>query len=345
MFHNFSLYPGGAFMLCESVGEFDENVPLPTPKETPAAVMTPMVEQGDDPVIKTIAKLSAVYERTVEPMLTMDQTGDIEDTQGTLHKLETISVGISDIANNVRKSIGTLSGMVRVFTSANADYAEESFASHLGLFMQSTAIVKREGVASTEYSYDTLPIYERMWKMNNLISALHSTPEVLDDIIYASTFDALIAGDSERTFDIFESTIDMLQCIYTNPERLARLQTRVTNKIEFDNLVKSRAWAEESNCQQADNDKMCRQYACTLSTSLRKVSQSCYDMQCRLVDGTLTSGEFSTTVRRLLSRCINLFAVGTLVALTLATELRAIIAKKQEVDEYTKLLLSILKTV
>ncbi|MCM1295028.1 MAG: hypothetical protein NC311_05755 [Muribaculaceae bacterium] len=217
--------------------------------------------------------------------------------------------------------------------------------SHLGLFMKNTATVKREGIASTEYCYDTLPIYERMWKMNFLISSLHSTPEVLDDIIYAATFDALIAGDSERTFDIFESTIDMLQCIYTNPERLARLQVRVTNKIEFDSLIKNRAWAEESNCQQADNDKMCRQYTCLLSTSLRQISQSCYDMQCYLVDGTLSNAEFSTNVRKLLSRCINLFAIGTLVAMTLATELRAIISKKQEVDEYTKMLLTTLKAV
>ena len=33
MFTNFSLYPGGAFLMCESVGEYDDNVQLPRSEE------------------------------------------------------------------------------------------------------------------------------------------------------------------------------------------------------------------------------------------------------------------------------------------------------------------------
>lgn len=344
MFHSFTLYPGGAFMMCESVGEFDENVPLPTPQETPAAVMAPMVEQCDDPVIKTTAVLSAVYERSIVPMLSMDQTFDGEDAQAILHKLETISTGISDIANSLRKSIGKLSGMVRVFGRDESEYATETFTSHLGFFMKNASTVKRQGIEFSEYSFNAIPAFQSTWRIQGLVTALHNTPEMLDEILYAATLNKLVGGDSDRVTDTFESTIDILRCVYSDPERMSRLECRLTRRIAFDDLLGNRRYCGEV-CACDDSDKVCRKMYCMLSENLRSICRQCYDMQCQVIDGDLEAGEFTRNVAKLLSRSVNLFAIGTLLAMAVATQLREVVAYKQGVDSYTKLLLDTLKTV
>ena len=57
MFNDVTLYPGGAFMLCESIGEFDDNMPAPAPAAVPSDW------NAEDPVIKLISKMKHMRHR------------------------------------------------------------------------------------------------------------------------------------------------------------------------------------------------------------------------------------------------------------------------------------------
>ena len=156
MFTNFSLYPGGAFLMCESVGEYDDNVQLPVPSTAPTEVVSPIIKDGDDPVIKALAHLTPVYERSVVPMLSLEMDYDEYDPADALSKVETVATGISDIAYHLRKEISKMAGMARVIDKANNDVVTEQFAAHLGTFMKNSAIVKQQGIESFEYSYQSI---------------------------------------------------------------------------------------------------------------------------------------------------------------------------------------------
>lgn len=330
-------------MMCESVGEFDENVPLPTPQEDVNTVMAPMAEHIDDPVSKTIAELSVIYERSVVPMLSMDQNyGD--DPEESMHKLETISTGIGDIANGTRKMVGKLHGLLQLLGTSDSDYTTLSFATHLGYFMKNAQTVKRQGIEYYEYSYDAIAAFQDFWRINNMITAISKSPEIMDTILGSTMLGALLGSNNDKISSTFESTIDLLRCIYTDPDRMARLECSNTRKLSFDNLVECRRYCEPV-CQVGDSVKVCREFCWMLSTDLRVICRQCYDMQSLIVDGEMDAGEFTRNISKLLARSVNLFALGTMMAMTMATTLREVVAQKNAVDAYTKLLLDTLKTV
>lgn len=345
MFTNFSLYPGGAFLMCESVGEYDDNVQLPVPNKTPAEVVTPIACEGDDPIIKVLAHLTPVYERSVVPMLSLEMDYDEYDSADALSKTETVATGISDIACHLRKEISKMAGMVRVVNNANNDVVTEQFAAHLGTFMKNSAVVKQQGIESFEYSYQSISAFNDSWPIRQLLGFIETNPGTLDEILYGPSFAAMMGDYASRISTTFESTLDLIRCVYTDPDRMSRLECRNTCGGSFDSLMSCQGEGAFSTSRESASDRMCSSFMRILTTNVRHIAQQCYGLQCRIVDGDVTAQEFANTIKPLLARCVNIFAFGTTVAMCLATVLRKIAAEKQGVDQYTKLLLDTLKTV
>lgn len=345
MFTNFSLYPGGAFLMCESVGEYDDNVQLPVPSTAPTEVVNPIIKDGDDPVIKTLAHLTPVYERSVVPMLSLEMDYDEYDPTDALSKVETVATGISDIAYHLRKEISKMAGMARVIDKANNDVVTEQFAAHLGTFMKNSAIVKQQGIESFEYSYQSISAFNDTWPIRQMLGFIETNPGTLDEILYGPSFSAMMGDYASRISTTFESTVDLIRCVYTDPERMSRLECRNTCGSSFDMLMSCQGEGAFSTSRESTADQMFSSFMRILTTNVRYIAQHCYGLQCRIVDGTVSAEEFANTIRPLLARCVNIFAFGTIVAMCLATLLRKVAAEKRGIDQYTKLLLDTLKTV
>lgn len=345
MFTNFSLYPGGAFLMCESVGEYDDNVQLPVPNKTPAEVITPINCEGDDPIVKAIAHLTPVYERSVVPILNLEMAYDEFDAADALAKAETVSTGISDIACHLRKEISKMAGMIRVLNRSDKDIVTEQFAAHIGTFMKNSATVKRQGIETAEYAYHAIPAFSDTWTVRQMLAFIEQNQGVLSEILYEPSLASMMGGYGSRVASTFESTIDLIQCVYTNPERMSRLESKNTCGISFDELMSYQGEGAYENRNEGNIDKMCTQFMRILSSNVRCIAQQCYGLQCHIVEGSLTAQEFTSTIKPLLARCVNVFAFGTIVMMNMATVLRKSAAEKQGVDQYTKLLLDTLKTV
>ena len=81
MFNDVTLYPGGAFMLCESIGEFDDNMPAPAPAAVPSDW------NAEDPVIKLISKMKPIYDQRIAPLLNMNYSYETSEDERSVSDL------------------------------------------------------------------------------------------------------------------------------------------------------------------------------------------------------------------------------------------------------------------
>lgn len=342
MYPGITLYPGGAFTLCESVGEFDDNVQYPIPADPGVAKAE---VSGADPVAKTISKLEPTYQNYIVPLLTMDY--GYSDAEDGIRKMEIVSTSMSEVVNSLLRQIGKMTGILRIARN-HGDFVMEDFAPHVGYFMQNIQKIKQQGIESCTMKWGVIPAFNRQWNIGTLLDVVETTPEIMDSIMGFQALRA-ISGEPIQLFDIFEGSVDLLRCIYTDPDRRMRLETEDTRRIVITEMIRTRPnWEclDRVTCyQDEDIERMSRRYFRMASCCLRDVAKACYETQCKLSDNNMSADEFAATIKPMLAKCVNLFAVGTALLMHIAYDTRQYCAMKDAVSEYTELLLKTLKTV
>lgn len=345
MYPNFTLYPGGAFTFCESVGEFDDNVQYPVPDEAPEKVVACI--DVADPVIVAISHLTPVYENHIVPLMSMEY--GFENVNDGIAKIETISTAMSCSVNALLKEIGSMTGTLRIARNSGG-LDRIPFDAHRGFFMRNAAKVKQQGIETFMCRYGAIPAFIHKYEVGSLIDLMDRVPEVVDDIILSGTLIAVCPETLHRIADTFEGTIDMLKCVYKQSDRMLRLEEENNYRLTFNELIGTRDWEccdDKCNVYYSDNryDAMSRRFFRCASRYLRDTAKECYDLQCKLVDGALDSMGFAEHVPALLARCINVFAIGTALMVHIGYDIREYRAVRAGIAEYTDLLLNTLKTV
>lgn len=346
MFPRYTLYPGGAFMLCESIDEVDVNIPTPQPPMN-TAVKQAAVAMDDDPVLKVVNKLGEVYRKDVTPLMNMSY--EYEDVSTAVAALEQVSQSASHMVECLQKRISKL---VANLAALNLTlYEDPVFNSHLGLFMKKYDAIHRQGLGSYEYSYSAMEAFRSSWNVDGIIAVLENQPDLMNDIVFMSDMRAFMGGDSsEPILQVFESFPDLIECIYNQSERMARLEAVQNRTLNISHLMarNRRSELDASPCDSTGDEitQFMKRFFRIMSVTLRSIMKECYSTECDLLDGTIPVADAGCAVqfRKILAKCVNLFAIGTMISMYMATQARGVIAEKRAIGEYAKLLVDTLKS-
>lgn len=333
-----SIVPGGAMMFCESTSEFDPNAvqeePAPTPEQ--AAEIHASIVEDIDPVMKAINHLRPVYDSFIGPVMRMRQSFD--DPSDAIPVLERIISGTSTAMNIARA--GVVHGNA-VLDFCRRGYLYEPFVAHKGRFMTKAQQIHRQGIETHNYNYSALPAFDDRWATNGTISALCAAPELLDEVLFASSL-STITGEGDPLNRNFDGFVDMLQCVFTDPDRMARLEANRARRIDFDDIMRNDRYAFD-DCPSVKQDTRSEVLLSLMSSTIRCVSRTCYNTICDITDGKISSDVVSDRIRPMLNQIVNVFGLAVLSILTNATVQREYVARSKAIQEYTIILLNAIK--
>ncbi|MCM1532731.1 MAG: hypothetical protein NC114_10745 [Ruminococcus flavefaciens] len=341
MYPAFTLYPHGGFMMCESVSEFDTNVQPPAPAIEPIKAVARLNEI--DPVVKAISKLKDIYEQRVVPMLS--DTYDLEHPENAVDRFDRLIGDVNAIVNTLRCMVVKMEALNNYYDGPNTPIYD-SFRPHTGEFMLNANKIRQQGVEYSQYSYHCLPAFRSFYDTKAVVSIMLQNPQIMESVIFGSHLQAFLGEyDDTKLTKTFEGLIDMMKCVFEDPARMSRLEALQTTRLSFSDLMRSCSEVESDVCRESTRN--CKTLLLRLlSNTCRDVSTCCYNAICDLSDGgEIDHGCYSECLQSCLMKTVNLFAVGVVVVMTYATNLRMHIAAENGITEYTAMLLNTLKSV
>lgn len=337
MFNDVTLYPGGAFMMCESIGEFDDNMPAPAPAAVPSNW------NAEDPVIKLITKMQPIYDQRIAPLLNMNYS--YETSEEAIVQLEQIRVALDQSVNAISRCIAKMNGLCQVCVNRSLFFGTD-FYSHMGLFMKSAAKVQQSGYIQYDYETRENRALACDYNIENLISKVCNYPEMLDQIIEGPIWDNLVDRGEFILANSYAGTADMLRCCFTDMDRFMRQEIRTASRVHYQNLLSIGSTADDRDTVDpfpSTRTRIMRKILKLMSDILRRTSMEIYDLKCKMMDGSLTPEVYMDHVKPMMLRVYNLFAVSMCVALNLAYNLRHSQDWNNAVNAYTKQLISVLE--
>lgn len=347
MYPNYSLYPGGAFMMCESVSEFDDAVRPPGPVSAQQSTEMIRKAHNKDPVMWVIGKLGPIYEEQIAPLLNMTY-GD-EDINIQIGKFERVAEVASNVANIIRCTAVKQKAVLDLYNGPNSP-TMDSFNHHIGLFMKNVEFIRQQGIEHSRYNYNAMPAFNNMWETRSFVNLFSNRPEMLCEPIMASTLKPFYGenyGRQNRIVRSFEGMVDLISCVYKDMDRMARLEAVESQGIDFNDLMSGQRYGNPNERPyRGDEEDMVRVLLRLISHTLRNISMSCYDSICSITDSEgYDIQKAAESMKVALMQTVNIFAIGTVVVMTMATQLRECVAHENAIKSYTELLLNTLKTV
>ena len=211
-FMNFTLYPnGGAFMMCESISEFDPNMTTQAEREIeqmePAEIAQAVQERVPmDVTYDTVIALARdCYEKYIIPLYNMDlvpgATADI--TQAA----ESISQAASEVGETIRRLIVQIQ-MVASYACCDK-YIGESLKSIAGILIKNKSNVIRQGYDHFQANRTEHPVFT--YNADALVAKCLEFHDLMKDgILTGETICSLGDYDGTKFGRCFSDIIDML---------------------------------------------------------------------------------------------------------------------------------------
>jgi hypothetical protein len=140
----------------------------------------------------------------------------------------------------------------------------------------------------------------------------------------------------EKNQNVFTDTEDMLNTIFHDPDRLARLSQPRTIHYDLDGLI-ANVREEVEGCVTAEDPTITPRLVKYISKSLRRIKQECYRIQCERLDNAHDVDiALSAEIRPLVAGTVDMFYLAALKLLSEAYEIKAIVDTKRGVDKYMK---------
>ena len=335
----YSLVPGGAIIMCESVADFDENVPMPPmTEERQTKLMEEHVDK--DPVMRAIEKLSVTYHNYLKPLMQTNYQPD--DPESIFRTIDMINHSISRISE---KTIGLISKMVGVMTIQGGAYCDrycgDKFYAHAGLFLKNRKTIMQKGLGEYPFNVDMLSMFRGDWQISKIMDICMAKPELLDKYIDPDMFDSLVGSDRDLA-GTFNDIPDLLSAFFEDTVRLARLERHDNRTVYLERLLDSLNHDRfDLGCCDScgPRDRMGSQTVVRfISTVTRRSMQDLYEIQCDAV-----GGKVDVDLSKVLSRTLNMFGIVVMYIMYMAYQLRSTYCWTKAVDRYTDQLLAELK--
>lgn len=343
MFDNFTLCPGGAFMLHESVAEFDSNMTQAPVEASPADtqvvenIKTELAKAPQDycPVGALVEKLRPTYQM-ITNIRREYLDPDTSEEQITL--LNKISNAATEIADLMRCILIKQSSFVS-FSDRDCTWRYEPLHNHLGWFIKNYSRILGAGYGTYTRSMIYVPglgPYEVNRACSMYIASCDSLQSTTFDIntLYKIT-------NYNKNDQVFESTEDMFNALFNDPERMGRLTRTTTDSYDLEGIINSTA----NTCpidREGDGNIYHADLVRWISKTLRMVKCGCYDCQCDIMDNNL-DGSFMSHVRPLVAGVINIFYIGAITLFADAYTIKSIMDNRKSLEAYVTEVMTNLK--
>lgn len=326
----YSLVPNGSIIICESVADYDENVPMPSMSEEQQAKL--MEENVDkDPVMKALHKLGETYFKYVKPLMNMNYQPN--NTEDILTVIDTLNHTTSEISEKLIKRITKLAGTIMIGNATYRHrYCGDKFYAHIAEFLKNKKKIYQAGLGEYRYMSDRLDMFNGDWQICRILGVIQGKPELLDMYMDQDTFSALCGADYDLAAT-FGGLPDLLYTFFENPERLSRAERHRETSIHMDRLIEDLQLSSDDvpvHLRDLDGPGVIR----FISGVTRKTMQELYDIQSDVIDGKV-----DVNLSKIMTRLVNLFGIATIYIMYLAYELRFRYDMSQALNRYTDQLL------
>lgn len=349
LFPHYSLYPDGAFMMCESVEEFDSTVRQNEgPNSVPMVMLDGMQKSESlDPLTKTRTLLTAIYREIIQPMCNQDYAEEY-DVAELCTQFDKASKQTTQVINQLRCLLVKQMGMFGYLSHVGRSrYVYEPFFNMVGNFLTKREALKRTPLSQYHFEYYAMPDFNDPHMFSAMIEMVERGNLSLDDILRFDIVKSAITdyGSVNAISDSY--AVEFLNHMFDSDESQERF---VYFDVALDDLFR------EYECEMVDNAQriyngmdrysmLSKQFLCMASKVLRRTCQDSYSAYCDLVgDQTSRIDDYHLKLKNLLCRCVNLFTIGTMVALWNANQLNAVKFERDSVEKYTQELLEWVKT-
>ncbi len=334
MFDNFTLCPGGAFMLHESVAEFDANV-AQAPVEASQAD-TQVVEnikeelakapQDYCPVGALVEKLRPTYQM-IENIRREYLDPDTSEEQIVL--LNKISNAATEVADIIRCLLIKQKAFIN-FADTDKYWRFEPLRNHLGWFIKNFNRIVSAGYGTYTRNMSFVPGLNS-YEVQKACSLFMASSESLQ----FTTFDINTlykVTNYNRNDQVFETTEDMMKALFTEPDRIARMTRSYTDSYDLENMINSSSNVDVISFVD-HGPNYCTNLVTWISKTLRMVKCGCYECQCDIMDNTL-DGSFMSHVRPLVAGVINIFYIGAISLFADAYTIKSIMDNRKSLEAY-----------
>ena len=341
---DFTLIPGGAFMMCESISEFDENVPAQTAEPTPEEIKrVEAVGMRTDWIISTTNDLGEIYRSKVMPLMSMELNPvDVTDTVALAERIGVLTGEIIECLQKVFMRVRSAYDYLYANSKVKEDYVFGAVKDHLGIIIKNMETIRRNGYDHMSTLYRYHPVYGA-YDTDRVIKALLSAPDLLkDSVIDQKTIMQFVGMDSPLITN-FSDVQDLLNVTFNDPNRRARQERVETRTYVIDDIIKYHIAPD--NGITCDNNSTNCMFMKHMSHVLRKVKQKCYNLQVEMSE-VGASGNAEHT-NRCMYTCgvsvVNTFILGTLLILGMAYELNNLTNTHNDIEAWMNEVMKVAK--
>lgn len=343
MFTDISLCPGGAFMMHESVAEFDSNIPVNPAhqEEMNTAIAAQLREQGSGycPISKAMLRITPLYDQVKSLLLTNLRPATVEEA---VSSLDTISSTATEIAESLRMALIKQDAVYRYISEINENWAYEAIHEHLGFFIKNYNRLISLGYGKVSVTGDDFPVLD-IYNVNRAI-ALHITST---DALPTFPFDIskmYSLTNYDKSMNVFSTTEDMFDCMINDPERRIRLSASRVINHDLEMLITR---FRDNRCCDAvrDYDRVVPEIIAYMSRIMRLVKCGCYELQCDLMNDTdMDPGRIHNRMRPLIAGTADLLYIPALKMISNAYRMKVLVATKDAINDFVDQALSAMKT-
>ena len=341
---DFTLYPkGGAFMLCESLGEFDSNVPLK--QETELASLSddkvaPYIEKSIascDYVQMVSRKLGEVWSSYVDPLMRYP-LDDMTD-EGIIKTTEMISSYATAIADDLQYVISKITAAHAITNSSRceSDFEYGGLKTLVGIYLKNKQNLIRDGYDKFAYNVRSHPFFG--WNGYTLSRRLLGCRDILKkQLLTSDILDEFSNNDAEFS-KYFSSITDMMTTCFSDYDRLLRQEEHSTYTRRLSEYVKYNMSSdpEIAQCGAKSSDRD-TELMNTISHMLRKTKQHMYDIQSELMDAEslYKNSEYNKRFYHTISLIVNVFVISVIYCFSCAYNISASVDTHNNVNQYAE---------
>lgn len=346
LFPHYSLYPNGAFMICESVEEFS---PIVRPSADPTAVPDTVLKyESLDPLTQTMTLLGNIYRDIIQPMCNQDYTEEY-DAAELCTRFDEASKQTTQMVNRLRCLLVKQMGMFGYLSHfGRTRYVYEPFFNMVGNFLTKREALKRAGKSQYHCEYYSMPDFYDPFMFSAMIDMVDNGNLNLDGMLYLDMVKSALTDHSSSNMIPDSTALEFLTRMFDSEESPEQL---VYYDITLDDLFREYEYDITTSAQRLypeSGDRyffLGKQFLCMASKVLRSTCQDSYNAYCDLTGDQMSRiTDYHLKLKNLLYRCVNLFAIGAMVALWNACQLNEIKFKRDAVEKYTQQLLEWVKS-
>ena len=332
MFLNFSLCPGGAMMMHESVAEFDPNMAVIQPEpDVEPEVMKAETETAYCPISKTLAKIGPMFDVS-QKLATMTLNPD--SNEEAVANLEYISKTASEFAEKMRFCLIKQDAIYQYVNRYEDGWCYEAIKNNLGFFMKNAHRLISQGYGRVTVQLEDLPALD-IWSVNRALGAYIESNDELPSYPFdiGRLFDIV---NYDKTNNVFDTTEDLLKCLLFDHDRVVRLSVTRTEIHDLDNLIRRCSSSNQFNGTVAcANDSVVCGLVAYMSRTLRMIKTKAYQLQCDLMNEVpMDTRHMQATVRQLVSGTINLLYLPAVYMLAVSFRMKNLIDTKNAMEQY-----------